>query len=91
MNIFCRQVDAIFNSAEKDLNLSRTAVSKSLLTTAGSSLQDECQASWPQGIGYGNVVKTGAHRLPCKAVYHGACARWDNDAGSSEQVRFQHV
>lgn len=80
------QSDVIFCTSDKTLDLSKGAVSKSVLDAAGYALQAECRGSYPQGINFGEVVRTGAHNLACKHVYHGVCPKWDDNAGRTEQV-----
>lgn len=82
----CSQVDVIFCTSEKDLALGKGAVSRSISEVAGPGLQDECKQKYPQGINYGEVVRTGGHNLRCQAVYHGVCPRWDSSGGRTEKV-----
>jgi len=85
--VFCyRQVDALFNTASKDLDLSKGAISKSISTAAGHELQAECRSKFPGGIRQGQVVASSGHRLPCKKIYHGSVQKWDKGAGDSENV-----
>ena len=81
------KADVLFDSTEKDMDLSKAAVSKSMLSIAGPELQSECKSKCPAGgISYGEIIKTAGYRLPCKAVYHSACPRWDEGKGYSEKV-----
>jgi O-acetyl-ADP-ribose deacetylase (regulator of RNase III) len=86
-DIYCLfQADVIYCSPEKDLSLSKGAVSKTLSDAAGPGLQGECQSKYPRGINYGDVVRTGGHKLQCKYVYHGVCPRWDAVGGRTQKV-----
>ena len=79
-------MDVIFCTSDKKLDLSKGAVSKSILAAAGAGLQSECQAKYPNGIDFGEVVSTGAHNLSCQQVYHGVCPKWDEGNGRTEKV-----
>ena len=61
-------------------------MSKALLDRGGQTLQKECQQNAPNGIKSGEVVVTSGGQLKCQLVIHGACWRWDDGAGRSEQV-----
>jgi O-acetyl-ADP-ribose deacetylase (regulator of RNase III) len=80
------QVDAIINTINKDLDLSRGAVSKSILIAAGSQIQDECKRNAPASFTHGDVIETQGYGLKAGHVYHGSCLQWDHDAGGCEQV-----
>ncbi|KAI0233840.1 Protein mono-ADP-ribosyltransferase PARP9 [Lamellibrachia satsuma] len=80
------KVDVIVNSTNCQLQLERGYVSKALLDRGGQTLQKECQQNAPNGIKSGEVVVTSGGQLKCQLVIHGACCRWDDGAGRSEQV-----
>ena len=80
------QVDVIVNSSSRDLQLTRGAVSQSLLKNGGNIIQEECQQNAPNGLQFGDVVMTSGGNLNCRYIVHGACCSWDGGQGGSEQV-----
>ena len=82
------QADVIFCTAEKNLDLSRGVIAKTISTAAGPRLQQDTTATCTTGINYGQVVKMPAYNLAAaKNIYLGACCRWDGGkTGQSEKV-----
>lgn len=74
------------NSTNKDLDLNIGTISRQLLKAAGESVQEECWAKYPKGIGLGQVALTSAGDMDCKALFHGQLSRWDEGKGQSESV-----
>lgn len=68
----------------EDSDLSKGAVSKALLQTAGHQIQSEINAA-ARKISYGDMVVTDGYKLKCQKVYHVVCPFWKQ--GSSDTVR----
>lgn len=80
------QVDAIVNTCNADIDLTRGAVSQAILEAAGHDMQDECNIKRPVNFGPGDMISTRGFGLKAKFVYHGAVKAWDGGMGRSEQV-----
>jgi len=80
----------VFCTSEKNLDLSRGVISKSISSAAGPKLQQDCRAT---AIDYGQIVKMPAYNLAtAKHIYLGACCRWDGSkAGQSEHVSSSEI
>ena len=76
-------MDTIVNTTSKELILDRGTLSKSIVDSAGTGLQDECNALKLSNLG--DVVVTKGHNLPCRFVCHGAGAIWDGPKGKTSQ------
>ena len=76
------------NTVSQDLDLNQGAVSSSLLAVAGQGIQQECRTQVPAGqkLPLGQIIRTSGHQLSCTDVLHGACGKWDDGAGTCEQV-----
>ena len=75
----------IFCTAEKNLDLSRGVISKTISSAAGPRLQQDCRATT---VDYGKIVKMPAYDLTAaKDIYVGACCRWD----SGKTLQSEHV
>ncbi|XP_062602530.1 protein mono-ADP-ribosyltransferase PARP15-like isoform X2 [Saccostrea cucullata] len=77
-NLSDQQVDVIVNSNGSDLDLSKGRASKALLNAAGFGIQLECQQRYPNGIQDGTIAITSGGQLSCKAIYHGALAKYSS-------------
>ncbi|XP_041369508.1 protein mono-ADP-ribosyltransferase PARP14-like [Gigantopelta aegis] len=73
------QADIIVNSTSNNLDLKNGAVSKSILTAAGDSLQKECRRNYSKGIQPGEIAVTSGGNLNCKKVFHTCLPNWSND------------
>jgi O-acetyl-ADP-ribose deacetylase (regulator of RNase III) len=82
-----QKVDVIVNTVGSDCDLSKGAVSNTILSEAGKEMQTECQSKMAgkQTVEYGHVIDTDGYKLKCKTVLHAACQRW-NDATKDESV-----
>ncbi|XP_073490635.1 protein mono-ADP-ribosyltransferase PARP14-like [Aquarana catesbeiana] len=85
-NIEDCSTDVIVNSVGADLNLSRGAVSKALLSRAGSNMQQRLNdASLGTQAAPGSVFSTGSCNLNCQEVLHVVAPHWDRQ-GTSETI-----
>ncbi|XP_076747409.1 protein mono-ADP-ribosyltransferase PARP14 isoform X3 [Maylandia zebra] len=85
-NIQDQTTDAIVNTISEDMNLNQGAVSKAILSAAGSSLQDAIySAATGSKLPSGNVVVTDGYNLTCQKVFHAVCPSWDNGGGKAEE------
>ncbi|KAJ8320640.1 hypothetical protein KUTeg_002227 [Tegillarca granosa] len=82
-----QQVDIIVNSTARNLNLTKGAVSNSVLQTGGPSLQMECSTNYPNGIQFGEVAVTNGGNLQCSKVLHGSIPSWDVDGAALGVLR----
>ncbi|KAJ8321017.1 hypothetical protein KUTeg_002604 [Tegillarca granosa] len=81
------EVDIIVNSTARNLNLTKGAVSNSVLQTGGPSLQMECSTNYPNGIQFGEVAVTNGGNLQCSKVLHGSIPSWDVDGAALGVLR----
>ncbi|KAK7120426.1 hypothetical protein R3I94_020427 [Phoxinus phoxinus] len=89
-NIQDARADIIVNTMSEDLDLSKGAVSRALLQTAGHQLQSEIKRSARSSkISYGEMVVTDGYNLKCKKVYHVVCPFWK--PGSADMVLVQII
>uniref|UniRef100_A0A3P9DSE4 Poly [ADP-ribose] polymerase n=1 Tax=Maylandia zebra TaxID=106582 RepID=A0A3P9DSE4_9CICH len=89
---FVPQTDAIVNTISEDMNLNQGAVSKAILSAAGSSLQDAIySAATGSKLPSGNVVVTDGYNLTCQKVFHAVCPSWDNGASLSPSYLCQEL
>lgn len=87
------EVDVIVNTSSPDLDITRGAVSMSILRAAGDELKKEI-ALFPVikhgtsrvRVEYGDVVETMGHGLKCKRIFHGTLCRWNDDKVKSQDV-----
>ncbi|XP_040214268.1 protein mono-ADP-ribosyltransferase PARP14-like isoform X2 [Rana temporaria] len=87
-NIEDCSTDVIVNSVVgADLNLNAGAVSKALLSRAGSNMQKLLNnASLGTQVAPGSVFSTDGCNLTCQEVLHVVAPHWDNGQGTSETV-----
>ncbi|XP_056103818.1 protein mono-ADP-ribosyltransferase PARP14 isoform X2 [Rhinichthys klamathensis goyatoka] len=89
-NIKDAHADIIVNTMSEDLDLSKGAVSKALLQTAGYQIQSEIhRAARSNKISYGEMVITDGYKLKCQKVYHVVCPFWKQ--GSADMVLVQII
>uniref|UniRef100_A0A8C2KIW5 Poly [ADP-ribose] polymerase n=1 Tax=Cyprinus carpio TaxID=7962 RepID=A0A8C2KIW5_CYPCA len=89
-NIQDARSDVIVNTISEDLDLSKGAISKALLQTAGYQLQSEIKrAARSNGVNYGEVVITDGYELKCQKVFHVVCPFWRQ--GSEDKVLIQII
>ncbi|XP_067290157.1 protein mono-ADP-ribosyltransferase PARP14-like [Pseudorasbora parva] len=82
--------DVIVNTISEDLDLSKGAVSKAILQTAGHQLQSEITtAARSRNVSYGDMVITDGYRLKCQKVFHVVCPFWKQ--GSEDRVLIQLI
>ncbi len=87
--LFLLQADVIVNTMSEDLDLSKGAVSKALLQTAGHQLQSEVtRAARSNNVNYGENLITDGYKLKCQKVFHVVCPFWN---GSEHKVRITIV
>lgn len=78
------------NTISEDLDLSKGAVSKALLQTAGQQLQAEITtAAYSDNLNYGEMVITDGYKLKCRKVFHVVCPFWKQ--GSADGVRITNL
>uniref|UniRef100_A0A671M0P1 Poly [ADP-ribose] polymerase n=2 Tax=Sinocyclocheilus anshuiensis TaxID=1608454 RepID=A0A671M0P1_9TELE len=88
--LFLLQADVIVNTISEDLDLSKGAISKALLQTAGYQLQSEINtAARSNSVNYGEVVITNGYKLKCQKVFHVVCPFWRQ--GSEDKVLIQII
>ncbi|XP_016340067.1 poly [ADP-ribose] polymerase 14-like isoform X4 [Sinocyclocheilus anshuiensis] len=86
-NIQDAHADVIVNTVSEDLDLSKGAVSKALLQTAGYQLQSEItRAARSNSVTYGDMVITDGYKLKCFKVFHVVCPFWNGGQDSAEMV-----
>ncbi|XP_046562803.1 protein mono-ADP-ribosyltransferase PARP14-like isoform X2 [Haliotis rubra] len=73
------QVDVIVNTTSSSLDLSKGAVSTSILKTGGDAIQMECSTKYPDGIKSGQIAITGAGSLICQSIFHTCLPSWPRD------------
>uniref|UniRef100_A0A672S0R9 Poly [ADP-ribose] polymerase n=1 Tax=Sinocyclocheilus grahami TaxID=75366 RepID=A0A672S0R9_SINGR len=89
-NIQDASSDVIVNTISEDLDLSKGAISKALLQTAGYQLQSEINtAARSNSVNYGEVVITNGYKLKCQKVFHVVCPFWRQ--GSEDKVLIQII
>ncbi|XP_063346030.1 protein mono-ADP-ribosyltransferase PARP14-like [Pelmatolapia mariae] len=85
-NIQDQTTDVIVNTISEDMKLNQGAVSKAILSAAGSSLQDAIYSEAQRStLRYGDVVVTDGYNLTCQKVFHAVCPSWDNGGGQAEE------
>ncbi|XP_043106136.1 protein mono-ADP-ribosyltransferase PARP14-like isoform X1 [Puntigrus tetrazona] len=86
-NIQDASADVIVNTISEDLDLSKGAVSKALLQTAGHQLQSEItRAARSKNVNYGEMVITVGYKLKCCKVFHVVCPFWHGGQNSADKV-----
>ncbi|XP_051767270.1 protein mono-ADP-ribosyltransferase PARP14 isoform X3 [Ctenopharyngodon idella] len=89
-NIQDARADVIVNTISEDLDLSKGAVSKALLQTAGHQLQSEITtAARSNNLNYGEMVITDGYKLKCRKVFHVVSPFWKQ--GSADRVLIQII
>ncbi|KAG1971163.1 protein mono-ADP-ribosyltransferase PARP14-like [Pimephales promelas] len=84
--------DIIVNTMSEDLDLSKGAVSKALLQTAGHQLQSEIhRAAHSNNLNYGEMVITDGYNLNCSKVFHVVCPVWKGGNDSADRVLVQII
>merc|ERR1719453_738457 len=68
-------VDAIINPTDTAFTHTEAALSRRISAAAGPGFVEECLRHGRLSLGH--AVRTGGHRLPCKAVLHTALPRFD--------------
>ncbi|XP_029656730.1 protein mono-ADP-ribosyltransferase PARP14-like [Octopus sinensis] len=76
-------VDVIVNSTNKQLQLHKGSISKSILNVAGAQIQSECNQKYPQGISTSEIAITKGYNLKCDNVFHLALPDWDENSSHS--------
>ncbi len=72
----------------EDLDLSKGAVSKALLQTAGHQLQSEVtRAARSNNVNYGDMLITDGYKLKCSKVFHVVCPFWHGGQNSADKAR----
>lgn len=81
------------NTSSPDLDITRGAVSRSILRAAGDELKKEIarfpvikHGSSRVRVEYGDVVETMGHGLKCKRIFHGTLCKWNDDKVKSQDV-----
>lgn len=81
------------NTSSPDLDITRGAVSRSILNAAGDELKNEIakipaikQGSQRIRVEYGDVAETMGHRLKCQRIFHGTLYKWTDDKTKSQDV-----
>lgn len=88
--VFNLQSDVIVNTISEDLDLSKGAVSRALLNTAGPQLQAEiCSTMREFGtsrLNPGDLVPTNGYNLHCQKVFQTVCPFWNGGFRSEDEV-----
>lgn len=72
------RVDAIVNSVDRNLDLESGAISKSILSKAGYSIQRELQKNYSNGIQEGQIAVTSGGNLKyAKKIFYVSLDGWD--------------
>ena len=82
----CFQVDVIFNITAQNLDLTKGAVSRSILHAAGDTIQREVSDAKPNGLQVGEYVTSSGGNLKCQKIVHGVLRTWDGEKGRALQV-----
>ncbi|KAK7120425.1 hypothetical protein R3I94_020427 [Phoxinus phoxinus] len=91
-NIQDARADIIVNTISEDLDLSKGAVSRALLQTAGHQLQSEIKrAAQSNNLNYGEMVITDGYNLNCSKVFHVVCPIWNGGQDSADRVLVQII
>ncbi|CAM4730210.1 unnamed protein product [Leuciscus chuanchicus] len=86
-NIQDARADIIVNTISEDLDLSKGAVSRALLQTAGHQIQSEIiRAAHSKNLNYGEMVVTDSYNLNCSKVFHVVCPIWNGGQDSADTV-----
>uniref|UniRef100_A0A8C1GLI2 Poly [ADP-ribose] polymerase n=1 Tax=Cyprinus carpio TaxID=7962 RepID=A0A8C1GLI2_CYPCA len=89
-NIQDAYANVIVNTISEDLDLSKGAVSKALLQTAGYQLQSEINiVARSNGVNYGEMLITDGYELKCQKVFNVVCPFWRQ--GSEDKVLIQII
>ena len=83
-NIAEQDVDAVVNAANTDLLLG-SGVAGAIASAGGPSIQAECTAHGP--IGLGEAAITGAGQLPARFVIHAAAMVRQREGADADSVR----
>ncbi|KTF83270.1 hypothetical protein cypCar_00029798 [Cyprinus carpio] len=85
-----KKANVIVNTISEDLDLSKGAVSKALLQTAGYQLQSEINiVARSNGVNYGEMLITDGYELKCQKVFNVVCPFWRQ--GSEDKVLIQII
>ncbi|CAC5400968.1 PARP10_14_15 [Mytilus coruscus] len=84
-DIIGQKTDIIVNSTDKELQLTKGAVSSSILKKVGNSLAEKCHEKYPNGIDYGSLAITSGEKC-CKYIYHFALPLWTVNAEFSKKA-----
>lgn len=88
--VFILQSDVIVNTVSEDLDLSKGAVSKALLSAAGPQLQAETysrlKAFRTPSPNHGDILATNGYNLNCLKVFHTVCPFWSGGHRSEDEV-----
>ncbi|XP_017345057.1 protein mono-ADP-ribosyltransferase PARP14 [Ictalurus punctatus] len=80
----------IVNTVSEDLDLSKGAVSKALLSAAGPQLQAETyshlKAFRTPSPNHGDIVATNGYNLNCLKVFHTVCPFWSGGHRSEDEI-----
>ena len=76
----------IMNTCSADLDLSKGAVSKSILQGAGKAIQDEVLQFRPRDLQAGQALVSSGGNLNCQKIIHAVLSKWDNGNGPALQV-----
>lgn len=68
------------------MNLMSGQFSSDMIEMERSFILNEINRKYPKGIEFGQVAVTSGRNLPCKALFHGVLAPWDEGFGFAETV-----
>ncbi|XP_060765229.1 protein mono-ADP-ribosyltransferase PARP14-like isoform X2 [Neoarius graeffei] len=89
-NIQDARSDVIVNTISEDLDLSKGAVSRALLNTAGPQLQAEIRSTMREvgtsRLNPGDLVPTNGYNLHCQKVFQTVCPFWNGGTRSEDEI-----
>ena len=71
-------------TSTRKLELSKGALSQSVLEAAGSSLQTECSSKYANGIQHGEIAVLSTGNVSCEKIFCGALPRYDKPPDGPE-------